>query len=320
MLNYEDIYGIDYLIIIMLSARDFAPSDEKCIEIIQELRWKKGVRCVFCGSELAVRRGRDKKGFQRYLCRDCGRSFNDRTKTVFDGSRLKPWEWFYMIKEHSANRSIYSIALDLGRPYNTIYYSIKKVKEDLLATEIALKMGGNVEMDETYMTAGEKGDKELSRAPRKRGGTRKRGRGGLKEGKIPVVAVTERGGRTIFFVALEGLSKELVLELLNKWVEKGSIIHTDDFTIYTNEIEQNGFKHRTIPRYNSKKKFAEGNVHINNAENRFSFLKSWYRIFRGISKKCLGLWINFFQFLSNLRGNLIDKTLTLIENVCILKI
>ena len=63
-----------------------------------------------------------------------------------------------------------------------------------------------------------------------------------------MVAVTERGGKTIFFVALEGLSKEFVLDLLNRWVEKGSTVHTDDFTIYTDEIEQNGYKHKTIPR------------------------------------------------------------------------
>lgn len=303
----------------MLSARDFAPSDERCIEVIQELRWKGGLRCVFCGSGVVVRRGKDRKGFQRYLCRNCGRSFNDRTKTVFDRSRLKPWEWFYMIKEHSANRSVYSIAQDLKRPYNTVYYFLKRMKEDLLAREIALKLRGEVEMDETYINSGDKGEKRLPRPPRRRGGTGKRGRGGLERGKIPVIAVTERGGKTIFFVALEGLSKELVLEILERWVEKGSIVHTDDFKIYR-EIEQNGYKHKTIPRYNGKKRFAEGDVHINNAENRFSFLKSWYRTFRGISRRCLNLWINFYQHITNMRGNLIEKTLTVIENICILKI
>ena len=92
----------------------------------------------------------------------------------------------------------------------------------------------------------------------------------------------------MFFVAVEGLSKELVLELLNRWVEKGSTVHTGDFAIYTDEIEQNCYKHKTIPRYNGKKKFAEGDVYINNAENRFSVLKSWYRTFRGISKSASG--------------------------------
>ncbi len=103
-------------------------------------------------------------------------------------------------------------------------------------------------------------------------------------------------------------------------VKKGSTVHTDDFAIHTDEIERNGYKHKTIPRYNGKKKFAEGDIHINNAENRFSFLKSWYRTFRGMSRKCLGLWINFFQLLPNLKGNLIDKTLAVIENACILNI
>ncbi|HIE14846.1 TPA: hypothetical protein EYP70_06195 [Candidatus Bathyarchaeota archaeon] len=83
------------------------------------------------------------------------------------------------------------------------------------------------------------------------------------------------------------------LELLNRWVEKGFTVRRDDFTIYTDEIEQNGCKHKTILRYNGKEKFAEGDVHINNAENRFSFLSQWYRTFRGNRQKCLSLWINF---------------------------
>jgi transposase-like protein len=76
----------------MLSARDFAPSDKRCVEIIQKLRWKDRVKCVFCASKSVVKRGKDKKGFQRYLCRTCGRSFNDKTKTIFDKSRLELWE------------------------------------------------------------------------------------------------------------------------------------------------------------------------------------------------------------------------------------
>lgn len=102
-------------------------------------------------------------------------------------------------------RTIYSIAQDLHRLYNTVYYSIKKVKQDLLAKKIGKRLSGDVEVDETYVTAGEEGNRRLSRAPRRRGGTRRRGRGGLREGNTPVMVCTERGGRSIFFVALEGL-------------------------------------------------------------------------------------------------------------------
>ena len=43
MLSYEDMYGRKRLIVVIL-ARDFASSGEKCIEIIRELEWKEGVR------------------------------------------------------------------------------------------------------------------------------------------------------------------------------------------------------------------------------------------------------------------------------------
>ncbi len=138
----------------------------------------------------------------------------------------------------------------------------------------------------------------------------------MEEGKTPIMSITERKGRSIFFVALEGLSKDLVSNLLNRHVEKGSIVNTDDFLIYAKDIERDGYKHKVIPRYNGEKRFAEGRVHINNAENRFSFLKTWYRTFRGLSKKYLGLWINLFEFLLNLKMSVIDRTLVMIGNLC----
>lgn len=94
------------------------------------------------------------------------------------------------------------------------------MKEDLLAKKIAKRLRGEVEVDETYINAGDKGEKKLDRPPRRRGGTGKRGRGGLKEGKIPVIAVTERGGRTMLFMATEGLSKELILDILEGWLRR----------------------------------------------------------------------------------------------------
>lgn len=98
-------------------------------------------------------------------------------------------------------------------------------------------------------------------------------------------------------------------------VEKGSTIHTDDFKIYTGEIGGRGYKHKVIRRYNGKKRFAEGNSHINTAENRFSFLKAWYRTFRGLSRKHLNLWINLLETLINIKSNIIQKTINLLNTL-----
>jgi hypothetical protein len=52
---------------------------------------------------------------------------------------------------------------------------------------------------------------------------------------------------------------------------------------------------------NTKKEYARGDVHENRAECLFSLLKSYLRVFRGISKMNLPGYLGFFQFLRNFR-------------------
>jgi len=125
-----------------LRAREFAPPHEECRALIERARWGKGVRCAFCSSVAVVRCGTDEKCFQRYQCRDCGRRFNARTRTMFEGSKLELWEWFYLIRGRANGRSIHSISKDLRRPYNTIYRAAKKVEKNTLAKEIASVLEG----------------------------------------------------------------------------------------------------------------------------------------------------------------------------------
>jgi hypothetical protein len=51
----------------------------------------------------------------------------------------------------------------------------------------------------------------------------------------------------------------------------------------------------------TKKEYARGEVHENRAECRFSLLKPYLRVFRGLSKFNLPGYVGFFQFLRNFR-------------------
>ena len=53
---------------------------------IRETRFNKGLACVHCGS-VKVKRNGKYRNRQRYLCRDCGKSFNDLTNTPISGTR-----------------------------------------------------------------------------------------------------------------------------------------------------------------------------------------------------------------------------------------
>ena len=52
-------------------------------------------------------------------------------------------------------------------------------------------------------------------------------------------------------------------------------------------------------RRTTKKEYARGDVHENRAECLFSLLKSYWRVFRGLSKTNLPGYVSFFQFLRN---------------------
>lgn len=49
--------------------------------------------CPHCGCTEFVRRGRDARGAQRYLCRGCARSFTARSRGLLAQSKLAASQW-----------------------------------------------------------------------------------------------------------------------------------------------------------------------------------------------------------------------------------
>ena len=72
-------------------------SFEKVVGIekyLTEKRFANGHICLHCGSVHAVRNGRRADGTQRYICRDCGKSFVVTTNSIVSGTQksLAVWE------------------------------------------------------------------------------------------------------------------------------------------------------------------------------------------------------------------------------------
>ena len=273
---------------------DFMPSEEKCFRVLRELRWGEGIKCPHCGSSEVVRNGTWKYRW-RYLCKGCKRYFNDLTGTIFEGSKLELREWVYILKRLLEKASMNQISKELGRKFDAIMRA-RDLASDSLAKKLVTKLRGEVEIDETYVSAGQKGTKCEQRAPRERG-LKLRGRGTYEKDKPPIVALVERNGGVVLRVARE-LNRDLVLELLDKHVKRGSRAYTDDFPMY-DELE--GYEHHRLNRY-SKKEYARGDVHINKAESVFSLLKSWLRMLRGVRKDKLWRFLKLFEFRFNFRA------------------
>lgn len=276
-------------------AGDFMPEEEMCAQVLREIRWKKGVKCPRCNSTRVVKYGKWEEWYQRYRCNECRCYFNDLTGTIFEGSKIDLREFVYVAKRLLEKESMNQISKELGRTYVAIM-RVRDLLSDILAKKLVTKLKGEVELDETYVSAGQKGTECKHRSPRKRG-LKLRGRGTYAKDKPPIVTIVERGGGVVLKVAKE-LSRDLVLRILNENVEKGSTAYTDDYPLYGG-LE--GYYHRKLNRY-SKKEYARGNVHINTAESVFSLLKSWIKMLRGVRKDGLWKFLKLFEFRFNFRS------------------
>ena len=132
--------------------------DAKCYDMVRELRWSEGVECPHCHSEHVVKNGHDsvQKHCQHYLCRGCGRAFDDLTNTVFSGHHLPLSTWMLCLYFMGLNLSNRQIAHELEINENTIQEMTTTLREGIVAQEPTPELSGTVECDEVYVVAGHK--------------------------------------------------------------------------------------------------------------------------------------------------------------------
>ena len=77
------------------------------------------------------------------------------------------------------------------------------------------------------------------------------------------------------FSVEKNLSKDLISRKIDEFVDKEAILFTDEYSIYSNIIEHEKINdHLTVNH--SQKEYANGNIHVNNCENRHSLLRPFF--------------------------------------------
>ncbi len=123
-------------------------SEEECLNLLRRVRWSNGVVCPRCGSRNIIRWGRYRGGY-RYLCEDCGRTFNDKTGAPFHYSSFSLRTWILVIVLsmiiHVSTRSISWL---LNTSYMSIFHPFKNILRRCGKSKH--KLHGVVEIDELY--------------------------------------------------------------------------------------------------------------------------------------------------------------------------
>ena len=182
-------------------------------------------QCPHCGTPGAVSRGKA-RGLRRYQCKGCKKTFNAATGTPLAGLHRKD-RWLAFGTCLADGLTVRASAQRCGFAVNTAF----RWRHRFLTAENQKprKLTGLVEADETYVLKSRKGERNLGRKARHRGG--KASKRGLSDEQVPVLVAADRSGTTASTV-LPAVKADTLRYAIEPVVDKDIVLVTDGHRAY----------------------------------------------------------------------------------------
>jgi transposase-like protein len=267
------------------------PNEDACAAYLVARRWPEGVRCPRCGNEVVYDLPSRKWHWQCEKCSKDGYRFSHIAGTIFENTNKPLKDWFRVIhlmltsKKGMSALQIYRF-LGFGS-YKTAWLMCHKIRTALM--EDIDKLGGIVEVDETFV-----GGHAKNRHKDKRDGGK--GGGGGTGDKAVVVGAIRRKGNVVARV-IANVQSATLTEFVRETVSH-KVSHQ-----WPGYRQLNGeYPHKAVDH--SKGQYVVGAVHTQTIEGFWSIMKRGIvGTFHKVSKKYLHLYVAEFQFRYNNRMN-----------------
>jgi transposase-like protein len=241
--------------------------ESKAFECMKAIRFPDGVvRCGDCASEEVI----FLSNARRWKCRKCKAQFSVKVGTVFACSPLALSKWMpavWMIVNAKNGVSSCELARSLGVTQKSAWFMLHRIRLAMQNGSF-LKIGGAVEVDETYIGGKARQMNNRQKANRKHS----TGQWHL----TPVQGLLERNSRgkasRVILKHVENSRKEGLDPNVRKYVLKGSTVNTYQAKAYSDLRDE--YTHKVI---NHAECYAKGTVHTNGLENFWSLLKRGIR-------------------------------------------
>ncbi|MFC4687166.1 IS1595 family transposase [Epilithonimonas pallida] len=262
------------------------PTEESCIKYLENLRWKNGVVSPFDSTSQVYSCKNN-----RYKCKNTGKYFTVKTRTIFEGSKVSFQTWFiaiYLYTSHKRGISSYQLARDLAVTQKTAYFILQRLRHATEHESFSRQFEGIVQCDETFV-----GGKNRNRHADKKV---KNSQGRSFKKKTPVFGAVEKSTGFVKAIVIEDTKAQTIQPLLKQHIKSGSHVMTDEWHAYKNI--QGYYKHTFVDH--GRKQYANQDTTTNAIECYWSHLKrSIIGVYYKTSRKHLQLYVNESTFRYN---------------------
>ncbi len=257
--------------------------------------------CPHCSSTSVYRRGQQ-KGVAMYSCKDCLKWYSETPGTPLYEIKLKN-KWQAYLKCMEQGMPIKKIAKELGICIQTSFDWRHKILSSL-EQFAPVELSNEVECDELELALNNKGNRDLDRAPRKRGSDFKRNQGKDSITVVQVVTAVERkGGKYLRAVATKRLSKQDISEVLDHRLADDATLITDKHPSYKAYAKgKPSLRHKALLAKDHVDK-KDKTIHLQKVNNTHAQLRKFLLPFNGVSSKYLQNYLNWYAYADKIQGS-----------------
>ena len=276
---------------------------------------KQTYSCPHCKSNKIVKNG-FRNSIQRFICKDCNKSFTVRTNTITEHSKKSFETWSKFIECMMNSFTVRRSAEICGINKDTAFIWRHKVLDALQNMQNSVELNGVVEADETFFALSFKGNHKKSTTftmPRK---AHKRGKDihtrGLSHEQVCVPCAVNRNRLSIAKITNLGrVGAKDIHHAFDNRIEPNSILCTDAIACYNDLVRTE--KLELIQLKTGKSKL--GIYHIQHINSYHSMLKNFMIRFHGVATKYLNNYLIRHNFLNYAKESYAEKTTILADFV-----
>lgn len=261
---------------------------------VKEMRFSKGKVCPHCKEEDILRNGKYNNK-QRYICKNCRKTFTDFTNSATYNSKKTLDKWIKyakcMLNGYSIRKCAEIVEINIATSFFWRHKLLNCISEFLGVGSV----DGVVEADEVFFAYSYKGTKPINmpRPSRKRGKQVKK-RGVSKEQVCVGTALDRQGNLIIELLCTGRMTSDELKNLYTNRIGEGSILCTDSHKSYIQFAEDMELEHKRIKRG----KHTEDIYHIQHINSLHSNLKKWMNRFNGVATKYLNNYMKWHKWIS----------------------